>query len=67
MKPPNQRKQPVLDRDRSEVLQRWENWLEMPMLVLNRQTCGRQSWELQAEIAALRTDIQALTQRDLDP
>jgi voltage-gated potassium channel len=32
MKPSNQ--QPALERERSEVLQQWEDWLEMPMLVL---------------------------------
>jgi voltage-gated potassium channel len=30
-----QRSQSTLDRERSEVLQQWENWLEMPMLVLS--------------------------------
>jgi voltage-gated potassium channel len=30
----NQRSKSALDRERSEVLQQWESWLEMPMLVL---------------------------------
>jgi voltage-gated potassium channel len=30
----NQPQQPTLDRERSEVLQQWEDWLETPMLVL---------------------------------
>ncbi|MBN3948212.1 MAG: potassium channel protein [Nostoc sp. NMS7] len=30
----NQRSKPALDQERSEVLQQWEDWLEMPMLVL---------------------------------
>lgn len=30
----NQRSKPVLDHERSEVLQQLEDWLETPMLVL---------------------------------
>lgn len=31
----NLTEKPTLDRERSEVLQQWENWLETPMLVLS--------------------------------
>ena len=34
MKYPNQRSKPTLDRERTEVLQQYEAWLETPMLLL---------------------------------
>jgi hypothetical protein len=52
---------PTLDRERSEVLQQWENWLEMPMLVLSFAWLGlfivELVWGLNSLLEAIGTTI----------
>jgi hypothetical protein len=42
----NQQSNLVLDRERREVLQQWEDWLETPMLVLSFAWLGLFIFEL---------------------
>jgi voltage-gated potassium channel len=57
----NQQKKLTLDRERSEVLQQWEDWLETPMLVLSFAWLGlflvELVWGLNPLLAAIGTTI----------
>jgi voltage-gated potassium channel len=59
MKPPHQ--QPALERECSEVLQQWEDWSEIPMLVLSFAWLGlfiiELVWGLTPILTAIGTTI----------
>ena len=58
-KPPHQ--QPALERECSEVLQQWEDWSEIPMLVLSFAWLGlfviELVWGLTPILSAIGTTI----------
>ena len=61
MKPLKQSGKPELERERSKVLQQWENWVEMPMLVLGFSWLGlfivELVWGLNPLLEAIGTAI----------